>query len=390
VTSRYSPKPEWLKVRAPGGDTYHRLKQTFRELDLHTVCEEARCPNVGECWREGTATVMLLGDVCTRGCRFCAVTTGDPRGAVDVREPEHVARAIARLDLQYVVMTMVNRDDLLDGGAEHVARTVERLRRLRPDILIETLVGDFQGHLSAVDTIARAAPDVFAHNVECVRRLTRSVRDVRSSYDLSLKVLGRAREIAGALVAESSPLGRRLTKSSIMVGLGESDDEVIETMRDLREVGVDVVTVGQYLRPSPKHHEVVRFVPPETFAAYERAALEMGFLYAASGPLVRSSYRAAEVFLRSLLTSGEEDGAALPSGHVDPHWVDTMLSERLSIARREAARVTAEIGAEKPAVMPPLGAPPAAAALGTSAGPSRGAGLLPSSSLLPASSLVRR
>src|SRR5262249_49735903 len=222
--SRFSPKPEWLKVRAPGGDTYHGLKATFRELDLHTVCEEARCPNVGECWHEGTATVMLLGDVCTRGCRFCAVTTGDPRGAVDVREPEHVARAIARLDLQYVVMTMVDRDDLLDGGAEHVARTVRRLRQLRPDILIEALVGDFAGHASAVDTVVASAPDVFAHNVETVRRLTRTVRDVRSSYDQSLAVLRRAREQAEREGAAGSALGRRLTKSSIMVGLGETDE----------------------------------------------------------------------------------------------------------------------------------------------------------------------
>src|SRR5215468_3439203 len=295
--SHFAPKPEWLKVRAPGGDRYHHLKETFRALDLHTVCEEARCPNVGECWREGTATVMLLGDVCTRGCRFCAVTTGDPRGAVDVREPEHVARAIARLDLRYVVMTMVDRDDLLDGGAEHVARTVRRLRELRPDILIEALVGDFHGHLGAVDTVVGAAPDVFAHNVETVRRLTRSVRDARCSYDQSLAVLRRAREGTGA-----HPSGRpRLTKSSIMVGLGETDDEVLEAMGDLRGAGVDVVTIGQYLRPTPKHHEVVRYVEPATFAAYERAALEMGFLYAASGPLVRSSYRAAEVFLRTLL-----------------------------------------------------------------------------------------
>lgn len=384
MTSRFTPKPEWLKVRAPGGDTYHHLKQTFRDLDLHTVCEEARCPNVGECWREGTATVMLLGDVCTRGCRFCAVTTGDPRGAIDVREPEHVARAIARLDLQYVVMTMVNRDDLLDGGADHVGRTVQRLRQLRPDILIETLVGDFQGHMSAVDTVALAAPDVFAHNVECVRRLQRTVRDVRSSYALSLDVLRRARETAEAQGAAGSPLGRRLTKSSIMVGLGESDDEVIETMRDLREAGVDVVTVGQYLRPTPKHHEVVRFVHPDTFAAYERAALEMGFLYAACGPLVRSSYRAAEVFLRSLLGKGDEGGSAAPSGHVDPKWVDAMLGERLSVARREAARVNAEVEAEGSAARTSLGPSPATMPLGTSAGPGQASGLL------PAASLVRR
>ncbi len=326
MASRFEPKPEWLRVRAPGGDRYHGLKQTLRALDLHTVCEEARCPNVGECWREGTMTVMLLGDVCTRGCRFCAVSTGDPRGAVDTREPEHVARAIAKLELQYVVMTMVNRDDLLDGGADHVARTVRRLHELRSDILIETLVGDFRGQPDAVDACCDGNPDVFAHNVETVRRLTRTVRDVRSGYDQSLAVLARAKETARRFGEDAS---RRpmLTKSSIMVGLGETDEEVVETMRDLRGVGVDVVTLGQYLRPSPKHHEVVRFVPPETFQAYEIEAQKLGFLYCASGPLVRSSYKAAEVFLRSLLDEGDVEGA---------------LEERLARARIEAARVTAE------------------------------------------------
>jgi lipoic acid synthetase len=331
VERRFEPKPEWLRVRAPGGDRYHHLKKTLRELDLYTVCEEARCPNVGECWREGTATVMLLGDVCTRGCRFCAVTTGDPGGAVDVREPEHVARAIAKLDLSYVVMTMVNRDDLLDGGADHVARTVRRLRALRSDILIETLVGDFQGHMAAVDTCVDGAPDVFAHNVETVRRLTRTVRDVRSSYDQSIAVLARARERAAGAAT------RTLTKSSIMVGLGETDDEVVETMRDLRGAGVDVVTIGQYLRPSPKHHEVKRFVPPERFAEWERQALAMGFLYAASGPLVRSSYKAAEVFVRALL----EPGVSAAPGEVE-----AALEARLARARVEAAR---HVDAEAPA-----------------------------------------
>jgi lipoic acid synthetase len=331
---RYSPKPPWLKVRAPGGETFQKLKQTFRELDLHTVCEEARCPNVGECWREGTATVMLLGETCTRHCRFCAVTTGDPRGGVDVREPEHVARAIARLSLQYVVMTMVNRDDLLDGGAEHVGRTVRRLRALRSDILIETLVGDFQGHSWAVDIVVDSGPDVFAHNVEVVRRLTRSIRDVRASYEQSLAVLrrakGRMREIeeAGADSCACPSLGRKLTKSSIMVGIGETDDEVLECLRDLRSVEVDVVTIGQYLRPTPKHQEVTRFVTPETFTSYERAAREMGFLYAASAPLVRSSYKAAEVFVRSFRAEN----------------TDAILEERLARARQEAARVEAELG----------------------------------------------
>src|SRR5579863_2390507 len=190
----FAPKPVWLKVRAPGGERYNHLKETFRALDLHTVCEEARCPNVGECWSEGTATVMLLGDTCTRGCRFCAVKTGNPRGAVDVREPEHVARALAQLPLKYVVMTMVDRDDLLDGGAGHVAKTVRRLRELRPDMLVETLVGDFGGHHGPVDITVDAGPDVWAHNIEVVRRLQRSIRDVRCSYEQSLGVLARAKQ----------------------------------------------------------------------------------------------------------------------------------------------------------------------------------------------------
>lgn len=350
----FAPKPPWLKVRAPGGDTYHNLKKTFRELDLHTVCEEARCPNVGECWREGTATVMLLGDVCTRGCRFCAVTTGDPRGAVDVREPEHVARAIARLGLTYVVMTMVNRDDLLDGGADHVARTVRRLRQLRPDILIEALVGDFQGHMSSVDAIVDAAPDVFAHNVEVVRRLTRGVRDVRSSYDQSLAVLRRAKERALARGQEprasknaSETSARVVTKSSIMVGIGETVGEIEETLRDLRDAEVDVVTIGQYLRPTPKHHPVIRFVEPDEFAAFERIALSMGFLYAASGPLVRSSYKAAEVFLRGVLAHGKKGaGDGEGAGAVGSvNAINAAIEERLAIAEREAARVAAELGA---------------------------------------------
>jgi lipoyl synthase len=314
----FAPKPPWLRVRAPGGDAYQRLKSTFRELDLHTVCEEARCPNVGECWREGTATVMLLGDTCTRGCRFCAVTTGNPRGAVDVREPEHVARAIASMGLQYVVLTMVDRDDLLDGGADHVARTVERLHELRPDLLVETLVGDFQGRLGYVDRVVEGRPDVFAHNLEVVRRLQRTVRDVRCGYDQSLAVLRRAKDRAP----------ERLTKSSIMVGLGETDDEVVEALADLRAAGVDVVTLGQYLRPTPKHHEVLRFVPPETFDRYAEEARRLGFRYAASGPLVRSSYKAAEVFLRSVLRPDEGRSA------------EEVLEERLERARVEAERVS--------------------------------------------------
>jgi lipoic acid synthetase len=298
--SRFSPKPSWLKVRAPGGETFTKLRATLRQLDLHTVCEEARCPNVGECWGEGTMTIMLLGDVCTRGCRFCAVTTGNPRGAVDVREPEHVARAIARLEINYVVLTMVDRDDLLDGGAEHVARTVAGIHALRPDILVETLVGDFGGHLGPVATLAqRGNPDVFAHNLEVPRRLQRTVRDVRCDYDQSLRVLEHAKA-----------KGSKVTKSSLMLGMGETLDEVREAMADLRRAGVDVLTLGQYLRPTPKHHEVVRYVEPAEFDQLRDEGLAMGFSFVASGPLVRSSYHAAEVFVRSMLMPGDAEGAA--------------------------------------------------------------------------------
>jgi lipoyl synthase len=289
---RFAPKPPWLKVRAPGGERYARLKETLRALDLHTVCEEARCPNVGECWAEGTATVMLLGDVCTRGCRFCAVTTGDPRGAVDVREPEHVARAVSQLDLSYVVLTMVDRDDLLDGGASHVARTVTRLRELVPGLLVETLLGDFGGHMDYVDTTVAARPDVWAHNLEVVKRLQRTVRDARCSYERSLGVLSRVKERD-----ESA-----WTKSSLMVGIGETDDEVGEALSDLRRVGVDVVTIGQYLRPTPRHAPVARYVDPAAFARFAEVGRSLGFAYVASGPLVRSSYKAAEAFMRGKLS----------------------------------------------------------------------------------------
>ncbi len=297
-TERYAPKPAWLKVRAPGGETYTTLKATLRKLDLHTVCEEARCPNVGECWGEGTMTIMLLGDTCTRGCRFCAVTTGDPRGAVDVREPEHVARAIARLAINYVVLTMVDRDDLLDGGAEHVGKTVRGIHALRPDILVETLVGDFGGHLRSVDALLEVGmPDVFAHNVEVPRRLQRTVRDVRCSWDQSVDVLKRAKS-----------RGAKVTKTSLMLGMGETKDELVESMKELRAADVDILTLGQYLRPTPKHHEVARFVEPAEFDELRDIGLLLGFKYVASGPLVRSSYHAAEDFVRSMLKP--EDAAA--------------------------------------------------------------------------------
>jgi len=300
-------KPPWLKVRAPGGESHARIKRTLRELDLYTVCEEARCPNVGECWREGTATIMLLGHTCTRGCRFCAVTTGQPRGAFDPREPEHVARAVLRLGLRYVVLTMVDRDDLLDGGASQVARTVVALKREQPALLVETLVGDFEGRTRDVDVVLGAAPDVFAHNVEVTRRLTPLIRDRRCGYDRSLDVLRHAKE--------RSP--ERHVKSSIMVGIGETDEEVLETLADLRNCGADVVTLGQYLQPTKKHAPVRRWVEPATFAEYERAAYELGFSFVASGPLVRSSYRAAEAFVSARLRPALPS-AAPPVGLISP------------------------------------------------------------------------
>ncbi len=288
----FERKPEWLKVRAPGGERYGFIKETLRKFELHTVCEEARCPNVGECWSAGTATMMILGDTCTRGCRFCAVTSGNPRGVVDAREPEHVGRTVGAMELDYVVLTMVDRDDLPDGGAKHVAETIRAIKRNRAEVLVEALVGDFAGKQHDVTTVVQdGEPDVFAHNIETVGRLQREIRDARCSLETSLEVLAHAKKIRPGVH----------TKSSIMVGLGETVDEVHEAMRALRDVNVDVLTLGQYLRPTAKHHEVVRFVHPDEFAALRDAGMAMGFKYVASGPLVRSSYRAAEAFLHGLV-----------------------------------------------------------------------------------------
>jgi lipoyl synthase len=320
-------KPEWLKVRAPGGGRYASIKQTLRGLDLHTVCEEARCPNVGECWGAGTATVMLLGHTCTRGCRFCAVTTGNPMGAVDPREPEHVARAIERMGLDYVVLTMVDRDDLVDGGARHVFDTVQALRRRMPSLLIEALTGDFSGRTRDVAEVVQSGLDVFAHNIEVVRRLTPTIRDKRCSYDRSLGVLADAKA--------ARPEG--MTKSSIMVGIGEDDEEVHATMADLRAVGVDVVTVGQYLRPTARHAAVERYVDPETFAAYEQAGREMGFAFVASGPLVRSSYRAAEGFIAARLDRPPRTGGPREASNLSGETqgaVDGTLIAPAALVRR--------------------------------------------------------
>jgi len=284
-------KPPWLKVRLAGGERHAALKARFRQLQLHTVCEEARCPNVGECWGEGTATLMILGDTCTRGCRFCAVDSGNPGGRVDVHEPERVGRVLGEMDLAYVVLTMVDRDDLDDGGAEHVARTVQSIRTASPETLVETLVGDFAGRAHDVATVvADGRPDVFAHNVEVVPSLQRSMRDARCSWERSVDVLRSAHEV-----------GANVTKTSLMVGCGEQEDEVYDAMASLRQAEVDVITLGQYLRPTPKHAPVRRYVEPAEFQRYRDAGLQMGFKYVASGPLVRSSYRAAEAFLKGIL-----------------------------------------------------------------------------------------
>ena len=285
------PKPSWLKVPIPQGETTGRLRQILRSHDLHTVCEEARCPNMGECWDGGTATFMVLGDVCTRGCRFCAVQTNSKGTPVDREEPEKVAKAAVAIGLRYVVLTMVDRDDLEDGGAAHVAETIEAIKRLDDEILVEALTGDFRGDANTMSIVLAAMPDVFAHNVETVERLTPRVRDQRCGYGQSLALLAAAKQRRPETV----------TKSSLMLGLGESDREVEQAMDDLREAGVDVLTLGQYLRPTLKHLPVREFVAPARFSALRQRALRKGFLYVASGPLVRSSYKAAEFYIEGML-----------------------------------------------------------------------------------------
>jgi len=288
-------KPAWLRVGLPGGERYRRVKETLSGLKLHTVCQEASCPNVGECWGGGTATVMLMGDVCTRGCRFCDVKTSARPPPLDPDEPRHLAEAIGGLGLDYIVVTSVDRDDLPDGGAAHFAEAIRRLKAV-PGLLVEVLTPDFQGDGEAVRTVGRAGPDVFANNIETVRRLQPVVRDRRAGYDQTLAVLDRMKREFPSIA----------TKSSIMAGLGETDAELEETMVDLRGAGVEILTLGQYLRPSAWHLPVVEWVPPERFEAWKEAGLALGFRYVASGPLVRSSYRAAELFLRGEIESRRE------------------------------------------------------------------------------------
>jgi lipoyl synthase len=289
-------KPSWLKVRAPSGERYTRIRRRAKELNLHTVCQEAQCPNIGECWGGGTATFMVMGDTCTRGCRFCAVNTRKKGLPLDPKEPANVASAIAEMELDYVVVTSVDRDDLEDQGAGHFAACIKEIRQRNPATLVEVLIPDFRGSRSLLATVADARPDVLAHNIECVRRLTPKVRDPRAGYDQSLGVLADAGRHSPSL----------LTKSSIMLGVGESREEVLETMGDLRAVGVSFLTLGQYLQPTKKHLPVESFVHPDLFEEYRVAGEGMGFKYVASGPLVRSSYRAGEFYIRNQIEQRRE------------------------------------------------------------------------------------
>lgn len=284
-------KPPWLKVKAPGGERYTWIKNQARDLGLHTVCEEAHCPNIGECWSSGTATFMVMSDICTRGCRFCAVNTKRIGPPLDPDEPAKLSQTIAAMGLDYVVVTSVNRDDLEDQGANHFAECIRAIRANSPQTLIEVLIPDFQGRHDLVQHVIDARPEVIAHNIETVERLTPRVRDRRAGYRQSLDVLQAIKTAEPELA----------TKSSIMVGVGETDDEIIAAMADLRAVGCDFLTIGQYLQPSKKHLKVDAFVTPEQFERYRILGEGLGFRYVASGPLVRSSYKAGEFFIRQHL-----------------------------------------------------------------------------------------
>lgn len=291
VDARPAPKPDWLRIRLPAGGRYAEVQRTVREHRLATVCEESMCPNIAECWGSGTATIMLMGSVCTRACRFCAVDTGNPRGWLDPEEPANAARSVELMGLRYVVLTSVDRDDLADGGAAHYAACVRAIRVRNPETAVEALTPDFAGSTAAVDTVVDSGIAVFAHNIETVRRLTPEVRDPRATYDQSMAVLAHAGRLAKARATSpaSPPL---LVKSSLMLGLGETDAEIGEVMDDLRAIGVDILTLGQYLRPTANHLPVRRFVHPDEFARYRESGLARGYREVVAGPFVRSSYRA--------------------------------------------------------------------------------------------------
>ena len=269
-------KPDWVRVKYPTGENYEKIKGILRSHNLHTVCEEAHCPNVAECWGGGTATFMLMGDTCTRGCRFCMVSSGNPHGLLDIFEPVKVAQTIADLGLRYVVITSVDRDDLADGGARHFASTIRAIKQHDPNVITEVLIPDFQGNLDSIRMVADAGPEVIAHNIETTQPLTPKVRDPRATYKQSLRVLQSIKDIKPSVYS----------KSSIMLGLGETEEDLRRTMEDLRAVNVDILTLGQYLRPSKGHIPVSEYVSPEKFERYKKLAEDTGFLYVASGPFV--------------------------------------------------------------------------------------------------------
>ena len=293
-------KPSWLRAEAATGPNYERLKSTVRSLGLATVCEEAKCPNIGECWGGGddgvaTATIMIMGDTCTRGCRFCNVKTSRTPMALDPTEPAKTAEAVASWGLDYIVITSVDRDDVFDQGASHISETVRLLKEKKEGILVEVLTPDFRGEKALVTQVATSGLNVFAHNIETVERLTPRVRDRRAHYKQSLDVLRWAGEAKPGLI----------TKTSLMLGLGEDDDEIHQTLRDVQEAGVEVVTFGQYLRPSKRHLKVQEYVTPEKFDEWAKVAEDMGFRYVASGPMVRSSYKAGEFYMKAMLRENE-------------------------------------------------------------------------------------
>lgn len=305
--------PSWLKTPIPDSKNYQRLKKDLRGLNLHTVCEEARCPNISDCWGGGdkssaTATIMLMGDTCTRGCRFCSVKTSRAPPPLDPHEPENTAEAISRWGLGYVVLTTVDRDDLVDGGARHFAETVIKIKQKAPNILVECLTGDYRGDAEMVAIMARSGLDVYAHNVETVEALTPFVRDRRATFQQSIRVLDAAKKAKPSLI----------TKTSLMLGLGETEEQLWDALRQLRAVNVDVVTFGQYMRPTKRHMAVHEYVTPAQFELWRQRALDMGFLYCASGPLVRSSYKAGEAFIENVLKKRQ---AGNPEGAVSDNTV---------------------------------------------------------------------
>jgi len=281
-------KPPWIKLRLPSSGEYSRVRAILRKYKLNTVCEDSLCPNLAECWGSGTFTLMILGRICTRACKFCAIKTGNPGGVVDRDEPRRVAEAVKELGMGYVVITSVTRDDLPDGGASIYAETIRRIKSSTPNVKVEVLIPDLNNDADALSQIVREKPDVIGHNIETVKRLTKIVRDPRAGYEKSLKTLKIVKELAPEIY----------TKSSIMLGLGETEEEVVAAMRDLRKVGVDILTLGQYLQPTRRHLPVVEYVHPEKFERLKKIGEELGFLSVAAGPLVRSSYKAAEYFAK--------------------------------------------------------------------------------------------